>query len=61
MADRRAGPREFNIETLIVTDLSVLKQHQDYAKSTDNNLVFQQMKIYFSHVLIGVKYRLILP
>lgn len=47
-------PVQLYVETLIVTDLSVYNDHQRITKSTDQNVVFQHMKLYFSHVINGV-------
>lgn len=47
-------PVQLYVETLIVTDYSVYNDHQRITKSTDQNVVFQHMKLYFSHVINGV-------
>jgi hypothetical protein len=47
-------PVQLYVETLIVTDVSIYNDHQRITKSTDQNVVFQHMKLYFSHVINGV-------
>jgi len=43
-------PVQLYVETLPVLDQSLYLAHQGYSGSTDQNIVFQHMKIYFSHV-----------
>ena len=48
-------PVNLYVETLIVTDLTVFEDHKRFAQSTDTNVVFQHMRIYFAHLINGVK------
>ena len=47
-------PVQLYVETLIVTDLTIYNDHKRFSGSNDQNIVFQHMKIYFSHLLNGV-------
>ena len=43
-------PVQLYVEVLPVLDQSLYLAHQRYSNSTDQSVVFQHMKIYFSHV-----------
>ena len=47
-------PINLYVETLIVTDYSVFKSHQDFCKTTDTSKIFQHMRVYFTHLINGV-------
>lgn len=47
-------PKQLYVETLAVTDVNVYNSHQNYSGSTNQNIVFQYMRIYLSHVFNGV-------
>ena len=47
-------PIELFVETLLVTDLSVYEDHKKYSESSHRDVIFEHMKIYFSHVMNGV-------
>ena len=49
------GPINLYVETLLVTDCSVYADHQIFANSTDQNVVFSHMKIYFGHLFLEVR------
>ncbi len=50
-------PKKLNVEVLLVTDSSVYKDHQRFSGSNDTHVIFMHMKIYFSHVMMGVNQR----
>lgn len=47
-------PISLNVELLVVTDLSIYNEHVRYAGTTNQNLVFLHMKIYYAHLIHGV-------
>ncbi|CAF0856252.1 unnamed protein product [Brachionus calyciflorus] len=49
-----SGPIVFECETLIVTDPSIFEEHKRISNSVDQNYVFGQMRIYFSHLMHAV-------
>ena len=42
------------IETVIVTDVSVYNGFASYLNTTDQNIIFRNMLIYFAFILNGV-------
>ena len=44
-------PLSLYVEKLIVTDPSVYADHQRFANTTNQDLVFLHMKIYFAHYI----------
>ena len=46
----KGQPIQLYVEILPVLDQSIYLAHQTYSGSTDENILFQHMKIYFSHV-----------
>lgn len=46
-----------NIEYLVVTDSSIYNDHSIFINSTDPNLIFQHIRIYFTYLVNGVKQR----
>ena len=47
-------PLNLFVETLVVTDESIYSKHQALSGSTDSNVVFQHMRIYYAHSIHGV-------
>ena len=47
-------PNNFDLETRVVTDLSILEQHKIIANTLDNGIAFNNMRIYYSHLLNSV-------
>lgn len=48
-------PLDLYVEVLIVADYSVLQKHRLIINSNDDNVVMQNMKIYFIHLINGVR------
>ena len=42
-------PIDLYVELLVVTDSSIFNDHQRYANTTNKDLVFLHMRIYFAH------------
>ena len=47
-------PVKLDVDTLLVTDLTVYNDHRRFSGSNDQNVVFLHMKIYFLHLMNGV-------
>ena len=47
-------PINLYVELLLVTDKTIFQDHQVYAQSDNIDLIFSNMKIYFSHFFNGV-------
>lgn len=50
-AQRNGQPFNLYVEVLIVTDYTIYEDHQNYAQTNDQNLVFLYMRIYFAHYI----------
>lgn len=48
------SPVELNVETLLVVDPTVYQDHKKYLKSTDDNLIFDHIRVYYAHLFNGV-------
>ena len=47
-------PIQLHVEVLVITDSSVYKKHQTYAGTTDMNMTFAHMRLYYAHLINGV-------
>lgn len=47
-------PIQLHTEVLVVTDLSVYQSHQRFARTTDMNMTFAHMRLYYAHYMNGV-------
>ena len=47
-------PNRIYVENLIVTELSWFNKMRSYTQITDNNTLFEYMRIYLSHHMNGV-------
>lgn len=48
------GPISLYVEMLVVADQSIYEAHQRILGTNDSNVIFQSMKIYYSHMFNGV-------
>lgn len=53
-AMQNGQPFQLSVELLIVTDPSIYLDHQRFANTTNQNLVFIEMKAYYAHLVNGV-------
>lgn len=51
---KKSKPFHLNIELLVVTDLTVFNDHKRYANTNNTDVAFLHMKIYYSHLILGV-------
>lgn len=54
------APTVLEVETLIVTDLTIYNKHKTLTNSTDPNVIYAQMRIYYAYLLNAVKRTMIL-
>lgn len=54
---KRAASNSAFVEVLIVTDSTVFNDHSRFVNSTDIDIVFQHMRIYFAYLINGVNQR----
>jgi hypothetical protein len=47
-------PLQLYVESLIVTDETIYQRFQEILNSTDQDLIFETMKIYYSFLVYGV-------
>ncbi|CAF0922549.1 unnamed protein product, partial [Brachionus calyciflorus] len=45
------------VELLVVTDSTVFQYHKNFMGSSDQNLIFSQMRIYYAHLINGINQR----
>ncbi len=48
-------PVVLHVEVLLVADVSIFNDHKAFAGSSDVNQVFMHMKIYYAHLINGVR------
>lgn len=53
-AQPNGQPFDLYVEVLVVTDYTIYEDHQNFAQTTDQNLVFLYMRTYFAHYINGV-------
>ncbi len=51
------NPVQANVEYLVVTDASIYNDHSNFINSTDPNLIFQHIRIYFAYLVNGINQR----
>jgi hypothetical protein len=49
-------PISLYVEMLLVADVSIVNDHKQFAGSNDLNQVFMHMKIYYAHLINGVRF-----
>ncbi len=48
-------PLQLYVESLIVTDETIYQRFKEILNSTDQDLIFETMKIYYSFLVYGVR------
>ena len=50
-------PVDTYVETLVVTDQTIYNDMKAFVNSTNNNIILQNIRIYFAHVFNGINQR----